>query len=382
MNRVLFTLRIGVIFAAAFFVVSIQATDAFARGKRPKVLKVPDVVEEKAKGFWKIWVKDDPAAEAHLLKVAKPEKGRKYDLVVSLHGHGGTPILLQQIARWRNCYVLAVHGRTSMGNGYAWNTADTKTIAGLTKYMIEKYPINPKTVLMTGHSAGGTMTLKTYTFAPQLWAGIITTAAPATPTSAHYNVRTVVFMGDQDPNYAGVSTVRSNFSHKKRRMSASLRIVKGLGHNMPAIFYLNQAMDWLLDSKTRGWEVELPKAPPVQDSKPYCHILIRYRGSEGADDRAARTSKKRAKGELKMIKKYVDRKLGHFVMEAARYSHDDGTAASGGLINEEGLAAFSAELKEAATKLKPEGCSEVLESTQGFHLIYRCKGKEDKENSK
>ncbi|MHC5039862.1 MAG: alpha/beta fold hydrolase [Planctomycetota bacterium] len=360
------------------FLFLLSGPDALARGK-PKLRKAPAVTEKDEKGKIKLTLEDDPAAVGWLLKVGSPEEGKKYELLVSLHGHGGTPILFSGIARQRNCFVLAVQGHSPTGPGFAWSDSDKKYVAGLTLYVIEKYPVDRKRVVMTGHSAGGTMTLATYKYAPELYAGIMTTAAPATPDSSHFKVRTVVFLGDQDPNFGGAGSVRSNFSNKKRRAPGSLRIVKGLGHNVPDRFYLDQAITWLLHPKARGWEVALPKNPPVKGSKPFAHILIRYAGAEGADERAKRTKKSRAKSTLKLIRKFLDKKMADIFMEAAKHSHDDQTAASGGYIDEEGLAVFAPSLKEEAAKLEPGKISEVLESPQGFHVILRLEDPTKKE---
>jgi poly(3-hydroxybutyrate) depolymerase len=346
-----------------------------------KLLKAPEVVEEVDGQFTKLSLKDDANAVGFLLKAFEAKEDKKYGLLVSLHGHGGKPktLMFPGIAKKREFFVLGVQGHTPTGPGFAWNTSNKDYIAGLTLYVIEKYPVDRKRVLMTGHSAGGTLTLATYRYAPRLFAGIMTTAAPATPDSSHHAVRMVVFLGDQDPNYSNAGSVRSNFESKKRQAPGSLRIIIGLGHSLPDRFYMDQAVGWLLDAKARGWEVALPSAPPVKGDRPFAHILIRHAKAEGAGARAKRTSKTRAKGELKLIKKYIDKKLGNFLMEAAKFSHDDKTAASGGLVDAGGLEAFSPALKEAAEKLGKGETSEVIESPHGFHLIVRLAAQGDEQ---
>ena len=42
-----------------------------------------------------------------------------------------------------------------------------------------------KRVVVIGHSAGGTMALRSYTAAPELFFGVISVAAPMAPTSKH-----------------------------------------------------------------------------------------------------------------------------------------------------------------------------------------------------
>ncbi|MHC4599297.1 MAG: peptidylprolyl isomerase [Planctomycetota bacterium] len=348
------------------------ALPATGRNKKGR-LRVPEVVETKEDRFLKLALKEDADAVGYLLRAFEPEAGRKYGLLVSLHGHGGEPksLTFPGISKELEFFVLGVQGHTRTGPGFAWSDNDKKYVAGLALYVMDKHPVDRKKVLMTGHSAGGTMTLSTYKFAPHLFSGIMTTAAPATPDGGHNNVRTVVFLGDKDPNFAGAPGVRNNFSSKRRKAPGSFRIVTGLGHKLPDRFYVKQAVQWLLHPKARGWEVRLPVAPPVRDGKPYAHILVRYRGASGAGERARMTSKSRAKGEVKMIKKFLDRKLAEFFMEAAKHSHDDATAPSGGLIDGEGLAAFSPDLEGEAKKLEMGKCSDVLETPHGFHIIVR-----------
>lgn len=346
------------------------AAPVLARGK---ILKVPEVLEEPADRFTKLIVKDDPAAVAYMLEAIKPADGEKLGLLVSLHGHGGEPksLMFPQIAQKRRLIVLGVQGHTPTGPGFAWSENDKEIIAGFTLWVLETRPVDPKRVFMTGHSAGGTMTLATCKFAPQLFAGIMTTAAPATPDTGHYDVRTVVFLGDQDPNFAGAGAVRSNFENKKRRAPGSLRIVRGLGHDLPDPFYMDQALLWLLETRARGFEISLPKDPPVKDDRPFAHILLRWSGAEGADARTRGVSKARAQGEIKMIRKFLEKKMGHVFMEAAKFSQDDATAPSGGLVDAAGLEAFAPALRQGAEKLEPGGLSEVLESPQGWHLVWR-----------
>lgn len=356
------------------------SSPANARGKK-RQLRTPEVVEEKVDRFLKLSVKDDPSAVGYLLSAFDLEKGKKYGLLVSLHGHGGKPksLTFPGISKSLEFYVLGVQGHSPTGPGFAWSDNDKKYVTGLTMYVMEKFPVDPKKVLITGHSAGGTMTLATYKYAPRLFTGIMTTAAPATPDGGHNGVRTVVFLGDQDPNFAGAAGVRNNFSSKKRKAPGSFRIVSELGHDLPDPFYMKQAVVWLLDSKARGWEIRLPKTPPLREERSFAHVLIRYRGSRGAGERASKTSKNRARGELKMIRKYLDRKLANVFMEAAKFSHDEKTSPSGGLISQEDLAAFSQTLADAAGELGEGETSEVLESPHGFHLVRRMTGPEKKE---
>jgi pimeloyl-ACP methyl ester carboxylesterase len=366
--------------ATAFFAALAAAPPEASSRDAPRTGKAPEVVEAEAEGLVKLALKSDPAAVGWLFKDFEREEGRRYGLLVSLHGHGGTPqgVLFQELVRKRRFFSLAVQGHTPEGPGFAWDEANKAYIAGLAQYVIEKYPVDRKAVLMTGHSAGGTMCLATFKHAPAIFAGIMTTAAPATPDSGHFDARTVVFLGDQDPNYAVAGSVRSNFDSKKRRAPGSLRIVRGLGHDVPHPFYLGQGMDWILDAPARGGEVSLPKDPPVTEDRPFAHILLRHAGAQGAEAAAPRRSKAQALGELRMIRKLLDKKLAHFALEAATASQDEKTAASGGRVSEEELEAFAPALREAAGKLEPGQLSEVLESPQGVHLIVRLPAAEKK----
>lgn len=340
---------------------------------KDKVLKAPEVVEEQADDLTRLNVKGDPAAVGFLSKAFETEKDVKYGLLVALHGHGGDAktMTFRDLGSKRKCFVLAVQGHTASGPGFAWDEKDCEYVAGLTLWVTEHYPVDRAAVLLLGHSAGGTMTLATYKLAPKLFTGLATSASPGLPESAHNDVRTVVFLGDQDPNFSGAGGVRNNFASKKRTAPGSFRIVKGLGHEFPDHFYVSQALDWLLDAKARGGEASLPKEPPVAADRPFAHILLRHAGSKGADDRARGRSAAQAQGELKAVKKLVEKSGANFFWEAAVLSHDDRTAASGGLIDEEGLAAFAPALRDAAAALDPGKLTDPIESPEGSHLILR-----------
>lgn len=374
--RTLFMAAGSVLFASSVF------PCLHAKGKGPPQ-KPPEVIEEKVDAatnmtgvqfLTKMTVKGEPAAIGFLQEAFEPQKDRKYELLVSLHGHGADPkgFLYHAVAARRKCYVLIVQGRTPAGEGFAWEESDREYVAGLAMHVIGKYQVDPKRVIIAGHSAGAHIALSTYRYAPLLFAGIITTAGAAAPDSAHYAARCVVFLGTTDPNYALASSVRSNFESKKRTAPGSLRIVTGLGHDIPEFFYFDQAMDWILETKARGWEVTLPKTPPVKEMKDFAHILMRHAGAEGAPA-SLKTPKTRILAEMKNMKKLLSGGLAGFFMEAARFSEDSQTAASGGLIDPAGLAAFSEGLRSAADALKPGEISEPVESPQGLHLVLKLK---------
>jgi pimeloyl-ACP methyl ester carboxylesterase len=351
-----------------------------ARG-RSRLPKAPVVLEEEVDHntnftpvakLTKMTVKDTPNAVGWLQKAFEPEKGKKYELLVSLHGHGADPFgfLYYQAAVRRRCFVLIVAGSSRAGSGYAWSDSDKKYVVGLTQHVIAKYPVDPKRVILAGHSAGGRHTFVTHNYAPQIFAGLITTASAGGPGSGQYNVRMVMFFGLKDPNAAMAPSVRSNFGHKKRRAPGSLRMVKELPHAIPDAFYFDQAMEWLLDPNARGGELLLPLTPPVKEWKPFAHVLLRHRDVEGGP---RNPTKKQAMAQLKSMKKLLDHKrhYANILMEAALHSNDEKTAASGGLVDFDDLAAFSEAMREAAEKLKPGATSEILESPFGCHLVYR-----------
>jgi len=175
-------------------------------------------------------------------------------LLVLLHGHGSTPknMMRRPWADARKDYMVSVQGPNPEGNGFAWDESAVPIINNLVRYILAHYPVNPKKVVLIGHSAGGTMVLRTFPSNPKLYAGMITVAAPMTPTSAHRKGRVCVFLGTADTNFSGAQNVRSALGGKRKWKNGCLIVLAGAEHNnLPSQPHLILAVDWCLCPKAR-----------------------------------------------------------------------------------------------------------------------------------
>ncbi|MHC4225361.1 MAG: alpha/beta fold hydrolase [Planctomycetota bacterium] len=347
---------------------------AFAAPAHAKKRKGPEVVEEPDGGLTRIFLKEDGKAQAWLYKPAiDEEETPKVDLIVALHGAGGNPknFMMRRLMERRKAWCLAVAGRqqvqTERGVGFQWSTSDRAYVAEFVRYLTGKYPIRKERVLVWGHSAGGTMTLASLAYAPELFAGGLTTAAPATPDSQHSALRVAVFLGDQDPNWGGAAGVRSyveRLAKKRKKGACAFFGVKGLGHSVPADEYLGLGFEWILQPKARGGEATVGTDAKGQEGE-LRMILVRHKGAEGA--RGIKRSKGAAQKLLKKLKKELSKGRAYFPFEAACHSDDAESASCGGGIETEALEEHGLELPQ----LQEGEVSEILAGKRGLYLIQR-----------
>jgi hypothetical protein len=273
----------------------------------------------------------------------------------------------------RKAWCLAVAGhstvQTDQGPGFMWDGANTEYVIAFTRYLLGKYPLEKSRVIVWGHSAGGTMTLETLTKAPAgLYAGGLTTAAPATPTSAHKEMRVCVFLGTTDPNWGGAGTVRAhleNLEKKRSKGACAFFAVQGLGHNVPDEDYLDLGLDWVLAGEARGGEASVPQRCQGREGD-WRHVLVRYKGAEGAPSDLKRT-RSAAEKVLKELLKDLEKGRAFFPFEAACHSDDAATAGGGGGIGEAALKAIVGEIPA----VEPGKVSAILETPQGLDLVFR-----------
>ena len=100
---------------------------------------------------------------------------------------------------------------------------------------------------------------------------------------------------------------------------------------------------------------------------------MRFKGAENAGE--VKRSKSKAKKLLAKVAKELGKDRAFFPFEAACHSEDAESASCGGGLDEDALKAFLPELPA----LEPGAVSEILESTQGLHLVYRCIPEADEE---
>ena len=364
---------------ALLLLLSLLLLAALAPGVAAKRERGPTIIEAEDGKYLHLTFEDDAAAQAWLYRpltgneddTGKPAE--PVDLIVALHGAGGVPknfvmpLLMQNRGAW--CLTVAGHQsvQTERGQGFMWSGGDVKTILAFVQHVVGKYPIKKDRVIVWGHSAGGTMTLATLGEAPDLFAGGLTTAAPATPDGRHKEKRVCVFLGTEDPNWSGAATVRSyveSLAKKRGPGACAFFAVQELGHDIPYDDYLGLGFDWILHGQARGGEATVPRRSKGAEG-PYRHILVRFKGAEGAGDE--KRSKSKAKKLLKDVAKELGKDRAYFPFEAACHSEDAESASCGGGLDEDALKAFFPELPE----LEPGAVSEILESAQGLHLVTR-----------
>ena len=358
---------------------------ALAPGVTAKRGRGPTILEQEDGKYLHLTFEDDAAAQAWLYRPLTGDEdedgnpAEPVDLVVALHGAGGNPknfvmpLLMQNRGSW--CLTVAGHRtvQTERGQGFMWSGGDVKTIVAFVKHVLEKYPIAKDRVIVWGHSAGGTMTLATVAEAPDLFSGGLTTASPATPDGRHKAQRICVFLGTEDPNWAGATSVRAyveSLAKKRSKGACAFFAVQDLGHDIPYDDYLGLGFDWILHATARGGEAEVPRRSKGADGD-YRHILVRFKGAEGAA--GVKRSKSKAKKLLAGIAKELAKDRAYFPFEAARHSEDVESACCGGGLDAEALQAFLPELPALA----PGAVSEILESSQGLHLVLRCIAEDD-----
>lgn len=354
----------------------VLATLLAPRALEAKPQKASEIVEIQEGELLRLHLAGDEAAQGWLHRppgTESPTPEDPVDLVVVLHGAGGTPktLFFPALMKQRRAWCLGVAGREAVtheqGAGFMWDSANASYVIELTEYLLAKHPIRKDRVIVWGHSAGGSMTLETLTKAPTLYAGGLTTAAPRTPDGRHQDLRVCVLLGTKDGNWSVAPSVRTHvegLAKKKSKGACAFLAVDELGHNVPAESYLGLGFDWLLARGTRGGEGRVPLRA-ASSTGSWRHVLVRPKGSPGAPDDAL--GKKGARDLLKKMRKELEAGRAWFPMEAACHSHHVESASAGGAVAEETLRA----LLEALPELEPGAFSEVLESAHGFHLLLR-----------
>jgi poly(hydroxyalkanoate) depolymerase family esterase len=114
--------------------------------------------------------------------------GRRLPLIVMLHGCRQTPddfaagTRMNELAEERQCFVLYPAQTESANHSKCWNwfrradqirdQGEPSIIAGMTREMFQRYPINRRKVYVAGLSAGGSMAAVMGVTYPELYAAI------------------------------------------------------------------------------------------------------------------------------------------------------------------------------------------------------------------
>ncbi len=335
----------------------------------------PKIVEKRDGRYLRLSLKDDPKAQGWLYEVwddAEGEAEKHAELIVALHGAGGDPrnFILPRLMTDRHAFCLAVAGRREVahatGRGFMWSRDDVAYVLALTRHVIKTRRVDPRRVLVWGHSAGGVMTLDVLAQAPELFAGALTSAAGAAPGTPHAAKRVFVILGEDDPNYRIAPRVREHIERaEKAPGSCALLSVEWLEHVLPANDFLDLGFDWVMHGKGRGGEAKVGLVPKGR-AGPWRHILIRHTEAKERDEDVER-SKKDAVALLDDVRKAVTDGTAFFPFEAARLSEDTRSRSAGGGLSPRRVVSYFGE----APALEPGASPEVIASSFGLHLVLR-----------
>ncbi len=360
---------------------------AHAKGAKAAPAAPPQWTEEDGRNVLR--VSSPSPLKAYYAPPKDLPEGKKAELIVTLHGHGGTATGLfgytSPIADARGAALLACEGSNVVMDGakegHGWDGKDAGAVLACIDAMLGKFPIDPRRVVIMGHSAGGSMSLRVSAMEPSKFAGVYTTAAPAEPSSAHKGLRVVVNLGTTDPNFAGFPAAVS--AGEKSIVSRTVAVV-GLAHDLPPEPYSEEAVAWILDSKAPSEVLWLPLVPgddaPVPPDTPaakakgaakYRHVLLWKQGGRGApaDAKPAPEAKAAAmatKTALAALPPGTDPGDEVSARTADPLSKDLRGVVSG-LV----LARYGGALARAMATLKGGGVSAPLESDAGFHVVVR-----------
>jgi poly(3-hydroxybutyrate) depolymerase len=379
----------------ALVLLALAAGTASAKGgahtgpkSRPTAAKPPEWSEEA--GTFTLQVFDPPLRAYVQPPPTAPEAGKKVELVITLHGHGGTAQgllgYMAPIAGRRGAYCMACEGSGNETNGgHSWSTADAGGVLACVDAAIAKLPIDAKRVVVTGHSAGGAMSFATYAAKPSAFVGIYTTAAPASPGSQHAGARVVVNLGTKDPNFQDFAP---SVQACEKTVVGRVVAVQDLGHDLPHERYSEEAVAWILDSKAPSEVLRVPGSPDDPVAAPegtpsakakagaFHHVLVFEAGGRGAPADAPKRADAKAKAAALQARAVAAAKAAGAAGDAgfaavSGESQDPLAAESHGAITGAVLARYGGALVKGMSKLGPGDVSEPVESDAGWHVVIR-----------
>ena len=333
----------------------------------------------------------DPPLKAYVQPPpAAPEGAKKVELVITLHGHGGTAQgllgYMSPIAGRRGAYCMACEGSgTEANGGHSWGNSDPSGVLACLDAALAKFPIDPKRVVVSGHSAGGAMSFETYAAKPSAFAGIYTTAAPASPTSQHAGARVVVNLGTKDPNFVDFAP---SVQACEKTVVGRVVAVQDLAHDLPHERYSEEAIAWILDSKAPSEVLRVPGSPDDAAAAPegtpsakaktgsFRHVLVFEAGGRGAPADAPKRADAKAKAAALQAKAVAAAKAAGAAGDAgftaiASDDQDPMGTDTRGLVSGTALARYGGALVKGMSKLGPGDVSEPVESDAGWHVVLR-----------
>ncbi|HVG93057.1 MAG TPA: prolyl oligopeptidase family serine peptidase [Planctomycetota bacterium] len=378
--------RAGRTLLLAAAILAVAAPGAFGRGGKDEAAPA-EWSEEDGRTILK--VRSPSPMKAYLVEpAAAPAEGAKAELLIALHGHGGTATGLLQYgasaARPRDMYVLACEGSTELqtdqGMGHSWSDPDVKAILACLDATLARVPrIDARRVVLLGHSAGGTMSLRTYQARPAAFAGVCTSAAPMTPSGAQKGARVVVMLGTKDGNFAGFQAA---VAATEKAVVGRVLAVTDLEHKLPHETYAQEALAWLLDSKAPSETLRVPFAPDAEVPPPADTPAAKGKGHAfrvgvvfeaghrgapaGAPDKA--TAKAKAAARAAEWKKAAKEGVADLV---AAGSDDPLSKEAKGIVTGHLLARYGGPLLTGISKLKGGDVAGPLECDAGWLVVAR-----------
>ncbi len=212
--------------------------------------------------------KDGTVINYWFMSPAKIHEGRKYPLVLALHGRGGSTMAATELGSdtLRNtfpCFVIApastAGGHWALPPGFGKNTKKMKNTKAMLPaalqamdVLIKKHPIDSDRVYVTGQSMGGAGTFGAMSLRPDAFAAAIPIAGGWDPKDANKmkHIPIWVFHGDKD------KTVPTDYSRtmvaaiKKAGGSPKYTEYEGVGHNSRSKAYAApETWNWLFKQK-------------------------------------------------------------------------------------------------------------------------------------
>lgn len=214
--------------------------------------------------FGKLITGDWERTEGHNLKYRiygarklRRSKGEGYPLVVYLHGRGGD--VMKPAEPWsansftkdsnyrkRPCFVIAPQNPDQKG----WNGSKADGVVKIVEEMIEKLPVDPKRIYLTGYSMGGYGTFHLLAQEPKLWAAGIPVAGGGNAGSVkeYKKVPLWVFHGAKDPTVPVSQSQKMVEALKKARSEVKYTEFPDADHGISGRVYDDEEVhEWLFE---------------------------------------------------------------------------------------------------------------------------------------
>jgi poly(3-hydroxybutyrate) depolymerase len=366
----------------ALLVVGMPARTSLAKGGKP-VVQAPTWTEEDGRTVLRVFAPSP--LKAYYAAPSNLAEGKKAELIVGLHGHGGTATgvlgYLSTIADARGAAVLACEGggtvKSDTGDGHSWSDPDLQGVLACLDAALAKHPLDPRRVVLFGHSAGATMSIRLHAARPAAFAGVCTSGEPGAPSGANKGGRFAVMLGTKDPFFDGFA---SAVAASERTVVARVAAVTDLEHKFPDLAYAREAVAWLLDSKAPSEVLHLPFVPgdevrPPPDSpaakakgKGFRHILLFEKGGRGAPADAPEKAVVKAAAQAIAAEW---KKASDFGEMVASKSQDPLSKDLRGQVTGEVLARYGGALVTAMGRLRGGDVSAPVEGDAGWHVVAR-----------